>query len=283
MRLRRWRLVVARLLGAFLLMTAVVGCRTAVNAVPAGLETLDGLIWIQRAEEARQLQRSVFLAASRALEAGLADPSWRALDQLPEALDLPPAVIVDIDETMLDNSAFQVEQLRLRLAYDEGRWREWVLREEARAVPGALEFARLAETLGVTVFYVSNRDAEYEAATRANLEALGFPLPAEPDVVLLRGERPDWTSDKQSRRELVASSHRVLLMLGDDLNDFVTVRGRTLVERDALAATRADRFGSQWFVLPNPVYGSWLQTFLREAGGTPASLDEQLELLHGYE
>jgi 5'-nucleotidase (lipoprotein e(P4) family) len=192
-------------------------------------------------------------------------------------------VIVDIDETMLDNSAFQVELLRLRLAYDEGRWREWVLREEARAVPGALEFARLAETLGVTVFYVSNRDAEYEAATRANLEALSFPLPADPDVVLLRGERPDWTSDKQSRRELVASSHRVLLMLGDDLNDFVTVRGSRLEERDALAAARADRFGNQWFVLPNPVYGSWLRTFLREAGGTPASLDQQLELLYGHE
>lgn len=272
-----------QLLVALLLFAAVAGCRSAPPVAPVGLDTLDGLIWLQRAEEARQLQRSVFLAASRALESGLADPSWRALDQPPEAFELPPAVIVDIDETMLDNMAFQVEQLRLRLPYDEQRWREWVLREEARAVPGALDFARLAEALGVTVFYVSNRDAESEGPTRANLEALGFPLAGDGDVVLLRGERPEWSSDKQGRRDLVASGHRVLVLIGDDLNDFVTVRGSTLEERDALAAEQAERFGSQWFVLPNPVYGSWLRAFLAEAGGSSGDLDALLERLDGYE
>jgi acid phosphatase len=100
--------------------------------------------------------------------------------------------------------------------------------------------------------------------------------------VLLRGERPEWTSDKQSRRDLVASGFRVLLQLGDDLNDFVTVHGSSLAERDALAATYAERFGNQWFVLPNPIYGSWLRTFVRQAGGAPARLDDQLDLLHGY-
>jgi len=272
---------------AILLIGVSAGCRSAAPAPREGIETLDALVWFQTAEENRQLQRSVFAAATRALAAALADPSWRALDQDPEAVALPPAVIVDVDETMLDNSPFEVERLRSGAEFTEEGWAIWVERAEARPIPGAVEFVRFAEERGVTIFYVTNRDAEFEEATRRNLVEAGFSLSEQTDVVLLRGERSDWSSDKQGRRDLVAASHRVLLVLGDDLGDFLSgVRDATVEERERIAAAHAERFGTQWFVLPNPLYGSWERAI--DAGGGPhldrlRRLERRLALLRGYE
>jgi len=219
---------------------------------------LDGVLWFQTAEEARQLQRQAFLAARRALDAALEDPAWSALGQGAEAAGLPLAVIADVDETLLDNSPFEGWMLRSGRQFSAEDWTAWVDAAEALPLAGAVEFARYAAERGVTMFYVTNRDAEHEAATLENLRREGFPLRDDVDVLLLRGERPEWTSDKQGRRELVAAGHRVVLLLGDDLNDFMTgVYDATPERRAELARAAADRFGTSWFVLPNPEYGSW--------------------------
>jgi acid phosphatase len=111
----------------------------------------------------------------------------------------------------------------------------------------------------VTVFYVTNRDAPHEAATRRNLEAAGMPLEPDVDTVLLRGEREEWASDKSSRRREVAERYRVVLLVGDDFNDFVAAN-LPLAERDLLVERYRDRWGERWIVLPNPTYGSWERT-----------------------
>lgn len=219
---------------------------------------LDGVLWFQTAEEARQLQRQAFLAARRALDRALEEPTWSALGQGADAATLPVAVIADVDETLLDNSPFEGWMLRSGRQFNAADWTAWVDAAEARPLAGAVEFARYAAERGVTLFYVTNRDAEHEAATLDNLRREGFPLRDDVDVLLLRGERPEWTSDKQGRRDLVAAGFRVVLLLGDDLNDFMTgVYDATPERRAELAASAADRFGTSWFVLPNPHYGSW--------------------------
>lgn len=234
----------------------------------AANDQLDALAWVQTSEEARRLSESIFAAALRALDAALADPAWSALGQGPEAAALPPAVISDIDETLLDNSALQGRFLTDGIRFDERIFTAWVEAGEALAMPGARQFAERLRARGVTLFYVSNRDLPQEAATRANLTRVGFVLPAEFDVVMLRGERPEWGSDKETRRREVARTHRVLLLLGDDLNDFVSARDASLERRRELAEAARERWGTSWFLLANPLYGSWERALV---GASPQS------------
>ena len=141
-------------------------------------------------------------------------------------------------------------------------WNAWVQRAKATAVPGAVEFARYAAERGVTMFYVTNRAAPLEEKTRQNLAAAGFPLGADRDTVLVPGERPEWTSEKTTRRAEVASSFRVLLLIGDDLGDFVSGARARPEERVALVERYADRWQQSWILLPNPYYGSWERALL---------------------
>ena len=127
----------------------------------------------------------------------------------------------------------------------------------------------------MTVFYVTNRDARLEEATRANLEKLGFPVADEPDVLLMRGERPPWGSDKTSRRAHIARSFRVLLLVGDDLNDFVAAEPASVAERRALVERHREKWGTRWIVLPNPMYGSWERALV---GGAEVSESEALRM-----
>jgi len=244
-------------------------CRTSAPVAPDGMRTatspayagLDAALWTETAAEAFLLRVSTYAAATEAMEAALADPARSALDQGSDAEDLPPAVILDIDETTLDNMAYNAWMVLEGESFSRENWWSWVQAREAKAIPGAVEFCRRARELGVTVYYVSNRDAPQEEATRDNLAALGFPLDAPGDALQMRGERPEWGSDKSGRYEGIGRSFRVLVLVGDDLNDFLAgARGASLAERHELAERDAARFGRDWFLLPNPVHGSWLRS-----------------------
>jgi acid phosphatase len=192
------------------------------------------------------------------LDRALADRSWTAaLEQGQDFAGKPPAVILDIDETVLDNSEFEERVARDGGAQREERWGAWCRETKATPVPGALEFTRAAQAKGVTVFYVSNRDASVEQVTRQNLATVGFPLDDRRDTVLTRGERPEWTPEKATRREFVARDFRILLLVGDDFADFVPGARTMLAARRALAETHDAMWGVKWIVLPNPMYGSW--------------------------
>jgi acid phosphatase len=201
--------------------------------------------------------------AARGMELGREDSTWTAATEQEGGYHrLPLAVILDVDETVLDNTPYQARLIQDGERFGPESWAAWVGEAGARAIPGALEFTRSAAEAGVTVFYVTNRDAPLEEATRSNLERLGFPLAADVDAVLTRGERPDWSSDKSSRRRHVARRYRILLLIGDDLGDFVTVDGADPAERIALVEQNRERWGTHWIVLPNPMYGSWERSLL---------------------
>lgn len=221
---------------------------------------LDAVVWMQRSATYDGACRQTFAAALEIVEERLADPDSSALVDPPAGYaKRPPAVIVDIDETMLDNSPYQA---RLALAGKEHTpeaWEAWVEERSAAPVPGALAFAKAASDRGVTIFYVTNRHAAHREATRENLARAGFPLASEREVVLTR-DGDD--KDKEARRRAVAESHRVLLLIGDQLGDFVSApddaHGREL------AARHGERFGGDWLVIPNPAYGEWRPKSLAE-------------------
>ncbi|MFQ5743497.1 MAG: 5'-nucleotidase, lipoprotein e(P4) family [Acidobacteriota bacterium] len=249
----------------------------SIAAAPIGIEQLNAVLWTQTSVEYRAVALQSYERARSMLDTALADPTWTAtLEQTGPFDQLPPALIVDVDETVLDNSPYQARLILDRQRFSAKSWGRWVGEAAAAAVPGALEFCTEAASKGVTIFYVSNRTADLEEGTRANLERLGFPLQEGVDVVLLRGEKPEWqTSDKGPRRQTVASDYRVLLLIGDNMGDFTSAASGTIAERSAVADEQFDYWGRRWIVLPNPQYGSWERALL--GADTPESDAERLQ------
>jgi len=230
----------------------------ACTAGRPGSENINAVEWMQTSAEYRGVAEQAYRQAAVSLAEALADSSWTAdLDQTGEFAELPPAVILDVDETVLDNSPFQVRLIETGREYNAEQWGEWVREERAEPIPGAVEFTRHAASKGVAVFYVTNRDAELEHATETNLLAYGFPLSVDEDRLLTRGEREEWGSNKATRRSFVGERYRILLLVGDDLNDFLPAAALSVEQRSEAAIRHSSFWGSRWIVLPNPAYGSW--------------------------
>ncbi|MDC0672905.1 HAD family acid phosphatase [Nannocystis sp. ncelm1] len=237
-------------------------------------DNMNAVLWMQTAAEYEALALQAYAAAMRAVEVGLADPTIDALpkgERRGDPAALAPAVIVDIDETVLDNSPFQARLVYERAGYSASAWHAWGEERAARAVPGAVAFARAAADRGVTVFYVTNRDRSLYAATRANLAAQGFPLAESVETLLPLDSQRGWTEEKGRRRALIGERYRVLALIGDTLGDFMDGADATIPARSELIATYLEFWGERWIVLPNPSYGSWESALMRPAGPSEAA------------
>lgn len=226
-------------------------------------DNLNAVLWMQRAEEYRANAEQTYHAAAARLDQALKQPNWDAL--VPEergnaARGLKPAVVMDVDETVLDNSPYQARLIRDNQEYDEVTWSNWVAEKKARAVPGVVDFARAANARGVTVLYISNRAQHLQEATLANLRAVGMPV-ADDSVFLGLGtfvkDCEQNGSEKNCRRRLAGQKYRVLMQFGDQLGDFVQVVANTPQGRGELYQQYHDWFGERWWMLPNPSYGGW--------------------------
>jgi acid phosphatase len=237
-------------------------------------EGLRAVLWVQTSAEYQACAEQAYRAAEDKLYLALRNKDWTAAsEQSKDYQHLPPAVILDVDRTVLDNSPFQGQLLKEGRAFTIDLWEKWASMAKAPPVPGALEFVKYAERMKVEIFYVTNRTANMEQATRNNLEKLGFPTKTEPDTLLMKMEK-GWGSDKSSRRSHVAKGYRILLLLGDDFNDFVSgVKGKgvTLKDRTRLANQHKSHWGERWIMLPNPIYGSWEAALYEFDYGLPHS------------
>lgn len=170
----------------------------------------------------------------------------------------PLAVVVDIDETMLDNSPYETRVIKE--GEDRNGWIGWTDKAAAKALPGAVDFARYVQQQHAEVFYITNRDVNERVSTLKNLQTEGFPF-ADDSHLLTRNDTAyssGNTSSKAGRRAKVASTHEIVLLLGDNLNDFSELfedrkvnNGKTAVEENR------ELFGKRFIVLPNPIYGAW--------------------------
>ena len=228
-------------------------------------DNLNAVLWMQRSVEYRATTLSLYRAAADHLDAAIAETNWDALvpderDNPQAWADLPPAVIMDIDETVLDNSPYQARLVRDGAEYDEATWAAWVAEKQARPVPGVLDFARAASARGVTILYLSNRAQHLNEATLANLRAVGLPV-KDDSVFLGLGTHVDGCeqhgSEKLCRRRLAGRDYRVIMQFGDQLGDFVQVIANTDEARNGLLEEYGDWFGERWWMLPNPTYGGW--------------------------
>jgi acid phosphatase len=223
-------------------------------------ENLNAVLWMQTAAEYRATAEQAYRLAALQLDAAIRDTAWTAaVEQTGDVTALPPAVVLDLDETVLDNSAFEARQMRDGLPFSEEAWNRWCEERSARAIPGAVRFLQLSKSLGVTPIYITNRDHTVEDATRDVLVKLGAPIDTSRDTVLTRHENGWEASDKSARRRFVADSYRILLLLGDNFEDFAPGTQGSIADRAALTDKYDSYWGTKWIVLPNPTYGSWEQ------------------------
>ncbi len=206
------------------------------------------LLWVRTAAEHEALFHQTFRAARERL-ASLASRSavgtW--------------AVIADADETLVDNSEYQRRILPSGSSFDSAAWNAWVRERAAPALPGAVDFARSVRAMGGHLVVVTNRDEQVCEDTRANLAAIGI----EAAAVLCRTS----TSDKNPRFEAVRTGSAVpnlpamqtLMWVGDNIQDFPQLTQSIRNTRDPRMAL----FGDRYFVLPNPMYGSFERNTMR--------------------
>ena len=230
-------------------------CTSVASAQPH--ENLNAVTWMQSAAEYRAAALQIFRAAEASMHRAINDKNWTAaLEQERIVSNMPPAVILDLDETVLDNSAHQAKLTASGATFNEKGWQAWVAEMRAGLVPGAREFLLGAHAAGVAPFYVTNRVCNADKADDPTVLVLRrHHLPFRPERLLCKTE----TSDKSARRTSVAAAYRILLLIGDDFNDFASLpRDRSTVADRFAAVDAFDRYwGDRWFVLPNPTYGSW--------------------------
>jgi 5'-nucleotidase (lipoprotein e(P4) family) len=235
----------------------------ATRATTSADDNLNAVLWVQASAEYGAVTTSLYRAAADHLDAALAQENWDALvpgERGNAATGLPPAVVLDVDETVLDNSPYQARLVREGKEYNEVTWDQWVAEKKAKPVPGVVDFAKAASAKGITLLYLSNRAEHLQAATLENLRAVG--LPVKDDTVFLGlGTVVDGCeqngSEKNCRRRLAGRDYRVLMQFGDQLGDFAEIVANTPDGRAQLAVEYRDWFGERWWMLPNPTYGSW--------------------------
>jgi 5'-nucleotidase (lipoprotein e(P4) family) len=243
------------LLSFALVWTASVSI-TAQTVVTAPAPDLDyqtaAVLYTQKAAEYRALTYQAFNIARLRLDEDL---DKRNAKKLPKSeRKMPRAIVVDIDETVLDNSPAQAFGIKTNTPYNSKDWYAWSNMRKAKAVPGALEFLNYAVSKGVKVYYVSNRDEVNEKqATLDNLKSLGFREVSDDDLLLRTSE-----SSKDARRAVVTARYRLVMLIGDNLDDFTSAFERkSVADRFAETDRVKDLWGRKFIVLPNAMYGTW--------------------------
>ena len=236
-------------------------CTSSSNTVtPKNNELLNSVVWVQQSGEFIAVAHQIYSLAKFQLDNALNDPAWTAaLEQTGNFSNLPPAIVLDIDETVLDNSPSEACLIKRNADLDSAAADNWVKTEKAKAIPGAVQLTQYAKSLGVTVFYVTNRIPSQDEATIQNLKLQGFPVEEDGSTLLSSLKLAEWGSDKITRRSFLAQNYRILLLFGDDLNDFFTGSRTGSQVRNALAEQYVNHWGSSWMILPNSMYGSWEQ------------------------
>jgi len=241
-----------KLYSIILVAAMLVSCSTSQKTTVTTGNGQDKLImavaWYQHSAEMTALYYQGFNIAHQRLDEAVAANSQKK----------PLAVVVDIDETMLDNSPF--ETTVINNTDNLQGWYNWTNKASAKALPGALEFAKYAQSKDVDIFYITNRDDKERLSTLKNLQNESFPFATE-DHLLTRSDlsySTGNTSSKKGRRAKVSETHEIILLIGDNLNDFSELfEDRSSNNGKDAVATNKAQFGQKFIVLPNPMYGAW--------------------------
>ena len=234
----------------------------------AETETM-GLLWMRTSAEYRALAYQGYNVALNLVKMAVTDPSHQRK---------PLAIVLDADETVVDNTKLMGESVANGNGrFDAPWWRQAVHQGKSQAMPGAVEFLNEVHKQGVEIFYVSNRykPVNYDATVQ-NFKELGFPSVDKEHVLLFEKD-----SDKQPRFDAITKKYAVILYMGDNAGDFpIGTKGKTLAERNAIIDEHKEDFGTTFVVFPNPAYGSWVSALAK--GYQNLSPEEQKQVNNQY-
>ena len=234
----------------------------------AETETM-GLLWMRTSAEYRALAYQGYNVAMNAVKMAVTDPSHQRK---------PLAIVLDADETVVDNTKLMGESIANGNGrFDAPWWRQAVHQGKSQAMPGAVEFLNEVHKQGVEIFYVSNRYAPVNLdVTIQNFKELGFPSVDKDHVLLFEKD-----SDKQPRFDMIAKKYYVVVYMGDNAGDFpIGTKGKTLAERNGIIDAHKEDFGTTFVVFPNPAYGSWVSSLAK--GYQNLSPEEQKQVNNQY-
>ncbi len=219
------------------------------------------LLWQQTSAEYTALCHQAFNAATVYL-------SNNIVDQVGEK---PRAIVMDLDETVLDNSAYNAELILKGEQYKTETWNKWTTKVEAKPIPGAVEFIQSLQNYDLDVIFISNRDQEFINYTLDNLNQFGIEVNSE-QLLLKVAE-----SDKSARRAQVEQQYEIVMFIGDNLADFGDFfeGNKTVSERKNLVREFQQNFGRKFIVLPNPVYGAWKNSLELKDNAYPSNNQEK--------
>lgn len=257
---------------SFMVVVSMMACVSCAKTTVAHSPENDlGLLWVKHAAEYEAISIQIYQNAALDLQGFIDDTSWSAMPGQLDAESLPPAVILDVDETVVSNVDFQLVYER---PFSSSKMYDFYQANDAKPIPGVVEFIAAAKQAGAVVFYVTNRPCELIVGNpdscpqkRAVIEELlQIGIETDDTHVMLAGER-DWDRAKIGRREFIAKTHRVIMLFGDDLGDFVPCVRRSLYGPCTKSATSASRrqlvedhknyWGNGWYILPGTMHGSW--------------------------
>lgn len=238
-------------------------CAIVVNIQNTKLPLTNSVKWQTQSKEYRALTRSTYQRATQVLaDMTLPDSPW--------------VVVMDIDETVLDNSAYQVGLDQRGGTYSSDTWAQWVKSEKATLTPGVAGFIKSVIERGGKIALITNRNAKLDEYTWRNMQALGLPVTFDNACLLGRRDRDtdaiDHTriiNDKDLRRIQVTegnaecfssgsvpehwrNKHTIVMQVGDNIEDFTRV-----TQHDADIDSLLPHLNNTYFLLPNPMYGSW--------------------------
>ncbi|MDO4690381.1 MAG: 5'-nucleotidase, lipoprotein e(P4) family [Fusobacterium sp.] len=199
--------------------------------------------WFQTSGEAKALFIQAYNIATQRLKEHLKKPSEK-----------PYSIVLDLDETVLDNSVYSAENIKKGRNWSKESWNEWVNMSAAGVLPGAKDFLELANKNKVEIYYISDRYEEHLDATIKNLKKLGLPVQSRAHV-LLKGKNDK--SGKVNRRDYVKNHTNLIMLFGDNLSDFEEFSTKSIEDRNKKVEELAKEFGTKFIVFPNPMYGAF--------------------------
>lgn len=249
-----------------LLIITVTSCSGSKTGNPARY-TEQGTLWIQNSAEVRALSYQAFNSARVHLDRVLRKKLYKK----------SPAIVLDIDETLLDNSPYQAKNIIDGHTFEKQRWYDWIDLAQAKALPGSVDFLNYAHKRGVKIIYISNRKIRGLEATYKNMIEVGFPVKRQ-DIYLRTT-----TSNKLERRHSVSDKHDIIMLVGDTMADFSEVFHKEGTnQRNILTDKMRNDFGKKFIILPNPMYGDWENTIYNYDYSKTHEDKEKLRKRHLY-
>lgn len=223
-------------------------------------------LWLQNAAEVHALRYQAYNMAKSQIERSLRKRSSKKR-----------AVVLDLDETVLDNSPFQAWMILDERGFEPEKWQHWIDLQQAQALHGAREFLNFASSQGVEIFYVSNRQIKTLESTYQNLKKQN--LPVKRQNIFLKTT----TNSKLARRRQILKDHEIVLLIGDNLGDFSEAFDeKSNNDRAFLVEKWKSDFGRKFIVLPNPMYGDWEQALYHYDSTRSDSQKRRDRLRHLY-